>query len=352
MTSARRWARRLIPLLAIAVAALTVRDQLPSPATIWSVIATADPTWIAVAFAAEWVSMAMFARQQQRLLKGVGIDVAMGRVLAVTYSRSAIAISMPAGTALSAGFAYQAFRRWGASREAATTVMILSGVLSFAALALLYLTGFLFTLGQAPMSTWHAHPVATIAALTAAVAVAVLLAWRRGRSRSNSPATPTVRSNRLATFLGGIIAAAATMAPRHRAAALAFAAANWLADMACLAAVTRAVHLPLAFFHLGTIYVVVQIVRQIPLTPGGMGVIEASLLSALVAAGADDASAAGAVIGYRLFSCWLIIAAGLAIWAFLRRTLRSHTDLAPPHDMPASPDRTLSATATTTGPSH
>jgi uncharacterized protein (TIRG00374 family) len=267
------------------------------------------------------VSMAMFARQQQRLLKGVGLDVPINDVLAMTYSRSAISISMPAGTALSAGFAYQSFRRWGASREAATTVMVLSGVLSFSALALLYLTGFLFTLGQAPLTTWQAHPVATVAALTAAIAVAVFLARRHRRATTGSRCTKNSRGSRVATFLSGVVAATAAMAPRHRAAALGFAAANWLADMACLAAVTRAVHLPLALFHLGTIYVVVQIVRQIPLTPGGMGVIEASLLSALISAGADQASAAGAVIGYRLFSCWLIIAAGLVIWAVLRRTV-------------------------------
>jgi uncharacterized membrane protein YbhN (UPF0104 family) len=334
MTRSRRWARRFVPLLAVVIAALPGRDPLPSPATVWAVIVNADPTWIAVAFAAVWVSLTMFARQQQRLLRGVDVDVAIGPVLAVTLSRSAIAISMPAGTALSAGFAYQAFRRWGASREAATTVTLLSGVFSFAALALLYLTGFLFTLGQAPLRTWQARPVATVAALAAATAVVAFLAWHHRRGRSGFPCTPAVPATswigRAAGFLRRTVSVAATIPTHHRAAALGFAAASWLADLACLAAVTRAVHLPLDFFQLATIYVVVQIVRQIPLTPGGMGVIEASLLSALISAGADHASAAGAVLGYRLFSCWLIIAAGLAIWAVLRRNLPAPTEPALP----------------------
>ncbi len=328
MTGARRWARRILPLLAIAAALWTVHGQLPDPAGVWSVIATADPGWIAAAFAAEWISMAMFARQQRQLLRAVGVDVSMGSALAVTYSRSAIAISMPAGTALSAGFAYQSFRRWGAGREAATAVMLISGLLSFCALGLLYLTGFLFTLGRDPAVTWQAHPFGTVATLAAVIAIAVLLAWSHRRGKADFPSTPTPVSTpaglagRLRGFVSATASVAATMPFRHRVAALGFAAANWLADMACLLAITRAVHLPLALFHLGTIYVVVQIVRQIPLTPGGMGVIEASLLSALTAAGADAAAAAGAVIGYRLLSCWLIIAVGLAVWALLRRTIR------------------------------
>jgi hypothetical protein len=52
------------------------------------------------------------------------------------------------------------------------------------------------------------------------------------------------------------------------------------------------------------------------------GVIEASLLAALVAlvaAGAGQAPAAASILGYRLFSCWLvscwlIIPAGLVTW--------------------------------------
>ena len=348
MTQVRRWARRLIPLLAIVLAALTIRDQLPSPAEVWSVIVTADPAWIAVAFAAEWVAMAMFARQQQRLLRGVGVDVAINSVLAMAYSRSAISISMPAGTALSAGYAFQWYRRWGASREAATTITLLSGVLSFCALALLYLAMFLLTLGQAPLSTWRAYPVTTVAALTAITAVATFLAWRHSRGRAAlpyAPADPAPSASwigKAVSFLRRAVSVASTMPTRHRAAALGFACANWFADMICLAAVTRAVHLPLEFFHLGTIYVVAQIVRQIPLTPGGMGVIEASLLSALIAAGADQASAAGAVIGYRLFSCWLIIAAGLVIWAFLRRTIAAPIEPTLPLDPPAHATTSLS----------
>jgi hypothetical protein len=70
---------------------------------------------------------------------------------------------------------------------------------------------------------------------------------------------------------------------------------------------------------LGAVYLTVQIVRQIPLTPGGIGVIELSLLAGLVSAGAGEAAAAATVLVYRLLSCWLIIPVGLLCWTLLRR---------------------------------
>ncbi|GHJ44234.1 hypothetical protein Cs7R123_15760 [Catellatospora sp. TT07R-123] len=319
-------------MVAIGLALYTVRDKVPSAGEIWPVLAGAEPGWLLVALAAEWVSMAMFARQQVALLKGVDVDVPMRSALAVTYGRSAIAISMPAGSAVSAAFAYQSFRRWGASSEAATAVMILSGVCSFAALALLYLTGFLTMVARAPQEMWQAHPAGVLSAAAAVAAAVGLRIWRRSPRRPDCAervtpvADPRPARGRLhqqwrnlSDLLRRTVSVSATIARHHRRAALGFAAANWLADLVCLAAVSRAFDLPLTFVQLGTVYVVVQLVRQIPVSPGGMGVIEASLLTALTSAGAGQAPATAAVLGYRLFSCWLIIPIGLAIWAHLGR---------------------------------
>jgi lysylphosphatidylglycerol synthase-like protein len=66
---------------------------------------------------------------------------------------------------------------------------------------------------------------------------------------------------------------------------------------------------------IATVYLAVQVVRQVPLTPGGIGVIEVSLLAGLVSAGAAQVTAAGAVLAYRLLSCWFIIPAGWLAWA-------------------------------------
>jgi len=330
-----RWGRLVVLAVALVAAVLVLRGKLPEPGEVGSALRQAAPGWLLLGSVAEWVSMAMFARQQMWLLRGFGVSTTIWRALAVTYSRSAIAISMPAGSAVSAGFAFKAFRAWGASREVAGTVMVLSGLLSSLGLGLLYLLGFFVLLATHPGSTWRAYPVGTVVALGAAVGVVSFAVWSSGYARRAAdagwadPADPAGQHGdgpapgpriRRWLALGRRTGAAALAVPvRYRRVALAFAIGNWLADLCCLAAVAQAFHLPLSFYQLGTVYVIVQFVRQIPVTPGGMGVIEASLLASLVAAGAAQGPAAAAVLGYRLFSAWLIIPAGLFAWALLRR---------------------------------
>ncbi|GAB4058344.1 hypothetical protein GCM10028775_65320 [Catellatospora paridis] len=351
----RRWLRRLLPVAVVVLALQTVSGQIPGVDQIKPVVADGELAWIGVALLAEILSMSLFARQQTNLLKGVGVQASLGGALALAYTRSALSISMPAGTAVSAAYAFRRFRRWGASREAATAVMIMSGVSSFIALALLYVAGYLLIFLASPVSTWQDQPVLTLAVLTVSTGTAALLVRHRLRARASltidgpvdeedldflatapNPAADDsgrltraglvhAQLRRLGQLLRDVAAVAESMPRRHRTAALGLSALNWLADLACLVAVAQAFHLPLDLLQLGTIYVAAQLVRQIPITPGGIGVIEATLLAALTAAGAEPAAAAATVLGYRLLSCWLVIPAGLTTWAFSRRADRRTT---------------------------
>jgi putative heme transporter len=328
---------RVAAVLAVLVAAAwTLRDRLPSPAEIGRALDTADPGWLAAAAVAEAVSMAMFARQQRRLLFAFGVNMTRHRALALAYSRSAIAISLPAGSAISAGYAFKQFRTGGASRRVAVTVMVLSGLLSFGALALLYVTGVLATAAFRLGEAWREHPaltqVPTVLTLSLLIFVG-LLAWQSGwhvhpaypRHHVNPLARLEPRWPRLAAMLRPVVDAFAgsrAVPGRDWGLALAAATANWLTDLLCLYAAARAFSLPVDPIAIGAIYLTVQIVRQIPLTPGGIGVIELSLLAGLVSAGAGEGAAAATVLVYRLLSCWLIIPVGLVSWLLLRKPPR------------------------------
>lgn len=91
--------RRLVQALGLAavlaIVVGTLRDRVPSPGEIGAALRQADPRWLAVAAAAEFVSMGMFARQQRRLLTAFGVTLQRRRILALSYSRSAISISLP-----------------------------------------------------------------------------------------------------------------------------------------------------------------------------------------------------------------------------------------------------------------
>jgi uncharacterized protein (TIRG00374 family) len=63
---------------------------------------------------------------------------------------------------------------------------------------------------------------------------------------------------------------------------------------------------------------------MIPITPGGLGFVEAGLTSMLVLAGVPAGAASLAVLAYRLVSYWLPLAAGaIAAVMFNRRYGRS-----------------------------
>lgn len=332
---ARRTALRLAAVLAVLVAAVAVlRDRLPRPEQVWQALLGADTRWVLAALVAEGISLGMFAHQQRRLLTAFGVPMSLRRARAITYSRSAIAISLPAGSALSAGFAFRQFRAGGASRSTAATVMILSGVVSTVALGLLYLTG-LLAIATTPLAVLGERHPSLVAALALLVVAAVVVAtYLRSAHHARHPGpgphwadAPAIhgldrRWPAVGRRIRPVVAAidrARTVPARHWNLALAYAAVNWLADLGCLVASAYAFGLTLPLTTLAAVYIGVQLVRQIPLTPGGVGLIEASLLTGMVSAGAPQAAAAAAVLLYRLLSCWLIIPVGLLAWGRLRR---------------------------------
>jgi putative heme transporter len=341
---------RVVVVVALLVAAVfTLRDKLPSLTEISRALGGADPGWLAVAAVAEAVSMAMFARQQRRLLTAFGVRMTRHRSLALAYSRSAMAISLPAGSAISAAYAFRQFRTGGASKRTAATVMVLSGLLSIAALALLYATGALATAAVKLGEAWRQHPALThvSAVITLVLLIFVgLLAWQSSHHvHAKHPRHHVDPLARIAPRWPRVAAALAPLADamsssravpgRHWGLALGAAIANWLTDLLCLYAASRAFGLPIDPVTLGAIYLTVQIVRQIPLTPGGIGVIELSLLAGLVSGGAGEAAAAATVLVYRLLSCWLIIPVGFLAWLLLRKPPPEHA--VPADDLTGEP---------------
>ncbi|RZS34085.1 hypothetical protein EV193_110235 [Herbihabitans rhizosphaerae] len=324
-----RWRPRLLVgariagvLAVLAVVAIMLHGQLPEPADVMRSLRAAEAEWLLVAVLAEMASMGLFARQQRRLLTAFGVTMPRHRAVALAYSRSAIAISLPAGSALSAAFAFRQFRTDGASRTIAATVMILSGLLSMGALVLLYAMGFLATATVHVSAALSEQPILPMLAAHAVI-VAVGIGWlatrqlpRRGPRRPHPTRWP--RLAKLLRPVAEAVRSSRDVAPRHWALALGAALANWLTDLACLAAAATAFHLDIGVVELAAIYLTVQVVRQIPLTPGGVGVIELSLLTGLLAAGAEEAPAAATVLVYRLLSCWLIIPLGFVGWLVLK----------------------------------
>jgi hypothetical protein len=120
-SSARRWSRIVMVLLALGAAVWFAGRELPS----WSVLTAAfgrvDLPLLGVALVVATFSLWLFTRQQQVLFTGFGIRVPVVPAVAITYSRSAMSMTFPAGPVVSAVFAIEQFRRFGASRSTTAT---------------------------------------------------------------------------------------------------------------------------------------------------------------------------------------------------------------------------------------
>ena len=112
----------------------------------------------------------------------------------------------------------------------------------------------------------------------------------------------------------------------HWVRALAFAAANRMLDYAALVASLYAVGARARPSMVLLAYVIALGLALIPITPGGLGFVEAGLTTILVLAGVSTDQAVLGTLLYRLISFWLPIPIGALAWAGWR--LHSHGPLA------------------------
>jgi uncharacterized membrane protein YbhN (UPF0104 family) len=106
--------------------------------------------------------------------------------------------------------------------------------------------------------------------------------------------------------------------PRLVRRSLAWAVANWALDAASLWVFLRAFGGTVNPVDLLVAFGLANVLAVIPITPGGLGVVEAVLTSTLVGFGLDRGTAAIGVVTYRLAAFWLPIPLGALAYGSLK----------------------------------
>jgi uncharacterized protein (TIRG00374 family) len=104
-------------------------------------------------------------------------------------------------------------------------------------------------------------------------------------------------------------------APKVLGVALARSIADYLCLLAAVAAVTPTPNPALVLLA----FVAAAVLRMLPLTPGGLGPVEAALIPLLAAAGLEKSGAVLATLAYRVASLWLPLLFALPAMWWLRR---------------------------------
>jgi uncharacterized protein (TIRG00374 family) len=101
--------------------------------------------------------------------------------------------------------------------------------------------------------------------------------------------------------------------------ALFVAVGNWLLDYLVLVTALLAIGSEPKLSLVLLAYAVSAVLGMIPITPGGLGFVEAGLTATLVLAGVPSQEALLSTLAYRLFSYWLPLPAGLGAYIAFRR---------------------------------
>ncbi|MEU8717433.1 lysylphosphatidylglycerol synthase transmembrane domain-containing protein [Streptomyces sp. NPDC048663] len=304
-------------------AALFALSRWRELAQAYHLIARVSPLGTAVAVAFETLSVLCFAAVPRWLLRTGGVRWGLGRMTAVTLAANAMAGALPGGAAFSAAWLLRHLSRRGAGRVLAVAVVVTAGVASALGLLLLLTVGAL--LADPARRGAFFRPVVTVllVVLSAGPALLVLCGFgplRRVLGRVEEAACRRFGwARRMEAELAGLAGQIREVEPRLLPWLwpVALALLNWGADAACLAAAMWALGVPVPWRGLLLAYALTQLAGSLRLTPGNLGIAEATLSTLLVAYGLPAGQAIAATFVYRVVSYWILQPVGWSCWIAL-----------------------------------
>ncbi len=280
--------------------------------------------WLFVAIAAEACSIFALSWIQQRLLRVGNLPVEVTNLLPVTLASNAVALSLPAGTLFAEGYTFRQYQWLGASQVLAIWSQLSAGALATAALAAVAVAG----AAAAPGLRLELLPVLTFVLAGALVAAAL---FRRAPLLGTLIGRLLRRSERflpssLCRHLRSAQVALRQMenfnpAPRLWLACFGAAALNWVLDAVVLIMGLLTVGAPVPWKGILLSYAAAQVLVELPITPGGLGLVEGGLVEVLIRFHVPASLATAGTLVYRAVSYWLLLVVGWSAVLFL--TLRN-----------------------------
>jgi uncharacterized membrane protein YbhN (UPF0104 family) len=311
-----RWLALAVGLTGLTAAALV---WWIGPGELAAALAGMSPTWLAVAVGIEALAVTCLSRSYRAVVSGLAGEVSRAEAARIALGSFSLSQLLPAGGAVGGVYAARRLGRVLGPVGAATAVAAF-GVISLGTLGLLVSAGTAAAAIATGVGTGIA--VATTAGTMGLVVVGILLAravrdparrallvTRAARLARRDPAT-TAAWIAAAERQGDVLAEPARLLP-----AVGWSALNWTCDIAVLWAVTVAVGLDLSPMAVMATYGVANLANTIPITPGGIGLVEAGITGTLVTLGVDAGSAALVALGFRIIGDLLPVAIAVPVVA-------------------------------------
>jgi uncharacterized protein (TIRG00374 family) len=322
--------KKVIPIAITGVALYLVFPSITEVFASWPKLKTLHPVWFVAALVAQALHfMCTWALQRIAIRTKAWFPVVAGQL-----AGNAVTLIVPGGAAVGAAVQFRMLKRAGMDTDATVGGLTTFSLLGVAAILLLPFLA-LPTIFFGPAVNRSLAEVAIIGAIafvlfTAAGALVLTLnAPLRFAGRTAQSVANRVRSGkpkiqglgpRLLTERDQILH---VLGERWQG-AVALSAARLVFDYLTLYAAVRATGAHPRPSLILVAYAVAGIVSMIPITPGGLGIVEASLTGFLILAGMSSGDALLATLAYRLCSYWLPllvgpVAYGWFTWRYDRR---------------------------------
>jgi uncharacterized protein (TIRG00374 family) len=275
--------------------------------------------------------------------------LSFGRAMLMTQSTTAIANTVPGGSAIGIGMTYAMLGSWGYSRSRSTTAVLVSGVWnSFIKLGMPVLALALLALQGSATGGRVTAALLGIAGLVGSVAVFALILRSEDMARRIGLLAGRAASRVLALLRRPPVRGWELATVKFRSRTIDLVARRWLSITVTSLVSHLSLYLVLlvalrdvgvseaqvGWVEVLAVFAFARLATAIPFTPGGVGFVEAVLIGGLTAAGGVRAEVTAAVLVYRALTWGLPIVVGVGCYAWWRRTtLRTEPVVAASQDV-------------------
>jgi len=283
-----------------------------------------DRSMLLLGVGLEFVALLCYSLLTRAALGPEGDKVTVLRLFRIQLSTKALGSIMPAGSAASSALGYRLLTLSGVHGPDAGFALATAGIGSAVVLNLILWFGLIISIPIRGVNALYGF-AAIVGIILMLVASALIFGLVEGQGRAERAVRWLARHVRLdadrasevirhlGNRLEGLIADRQLLVR-----VIAWASANWLFDMAAVYVFLRAFGGNLAIDGLIVAFGLANVMAVVPITPGGLGIIEGIYIPTIVGFGLSRSTATVGILAYRLAQFWLPIVVGAVCYLSLR----------------------------------
>ncbi|MEY2968370.1 MAG: hypothetical protein RIQ64_997 [Actinomycetota bacterium] len=283
-----------------------------------------DRSMLVIGVCLELAALLCYSLLTRAALGPEGDKVSVLRLFRIQLSTKALGSIMPAGNAASSALGYRLLTLSGVHGPDAGFALATAGIGSAVVLNLILWFGLIVSIPLRGVNALYGF-AAIVGIILMLVASALIFGLVEGQGRAERAVRWLARHVRidadrasevirhLGNRLEGLIADRQLLV---RVAV--WASANWLFDMAAVYVFLRAFGGNLALDGLIVAFGLANVMAVVPVTPGGLGLVEGVYIPTIVGFGLDRSTATVGILTYRIAQFWMPIVIGAGCYLSLR----------------------------------